>query len=75
MQTMKRRTLLSIAGYTPFLQAAEERATGALRARAIAFDAFTVFDPRPIAARVEHQFPGRGAEFTSAWRTRQFEYS
>jgi 2-haloacid dehalogenase len=70
---MKRRTLLSLAASSPFLRA--DRAAGALSAKAIAFDAFAVFDPRPIAARVEHYFPGRGAEFTGAWRTRQFEYT
>jgi 2-haloacid dehalogenase len=43
--------------------------------RAIAFDAFTTFDPRPIAALAEQLFPGRGAELGNAWRTRQFEYT
>jgi 2-haloacid dehalogenase len=42
--------------------------------KAIAFDAFPIFDLRPIAARVEELFAGRGAELTSLWRTRQFEY-
>ena len=50
---------------------------GAARApiRAVLFDAFSVFDPRSVAARVEAEFPGRGAELTALWRTRQFEYS
>ena len=43
--------------------------------RAIAFDAFPVFDPRPIAARCEALFPGRGSELVGMWRTRQFEYA
>jgi 2-haloacid dehalogenase len=43
--------------------------------RAIAFDAFPVFDPRPIAARCEALFPGRGSELVGLWRTRQFEYA
>jgi 2-haloacid dehalogenase len=42
--------------------------------RAIAFDAFPIFDPRPIGALAEQLFPGKGAELTNAWRTRQFEY-
>lgn len=42
--------------------------------KAVAFDAFTIFDPRSIAAEVEQIAPGRGAELTAAWRTRQFEY-
>ena len=43
--------------------------------RAVAFDAFPVFDPRPIAARCEALFPGRGSELAGMWRTRQFEYA
>lgn len=42
--------------------------------RAIAFDAFPIFDPRPIAAACERMFPERGAALTAAWRARQFDY-
>lgn len=42
--------------------------------RAVAFDAFPIFDPRPVFALAEGLFPGRGAELSSAWRARQFEY-
>lgn len=42
--------------------------------KAIAFDAFPIFDPRPVFARAEQLYPGRGAEISNAWRTRQFEY-
>lgn len=42
--------------------------------KAIAFDAFPVFDPRPIARMAEEIFPGHGSELIHAWRTRQFEY-
>jgi len=50
---------------------------GATRApiRAVLFDAFPVFDPRPVAALAEAELPGRGAELMALWRTRQFEYS
>ncbi len=41
---------------------------------AIAFDAFPIFDPRPIFALAEQLFPGKGAELSNIWRTRQFEY-
>lgn len=44
------------------------------RFKAIAFDAFPVFDPRPVARLAEEVYPGRGAELMAAWRTRQFEY-
>jgi 2-haloacid dehalogenase len=42
--------------------------------KAIAFDAFPIFDPRPVAALVESQFPGQGAAIMLVWRARQFEY-
>ncbi len=43
--------------------------------KAIAFDAFPIFDPRPIFALAEELFPGKGGDLSSAWRTRQFEYT
>ena len=49
--------------------------TRAARYRAVALDAFTAFDPRPIAARAEEVFPGKGTILTDLWRARQFEYT
>jgi 2-haloacid dehalogenase len=43
--------------------------------KAIAFDAFPIFDPRPIVDRTEALFPGSGAALSNEWRTRQFEYT
>jgi 2-haloacid dehalogenase len=43
--------------------------------QAIAFDGLAVFDVRPVAALSERIFPGRGAEVSALWRTRQFEYT
>ncbi|HEX3122498.1 MAG TPA: haloacid dehalogenase type II [Rhodanobacteraceae bacterium] len=42
--------------------------------KAVAFDAFPIFDPRPISVLAEKLFPGKGAELSNLWRTRQFEY-
>lgn len=42
--------------------------------RALAFDAFPVFDPRPVQALAESLLPGQGAQLMNAWRTRLFEY-
>jgi len=53
-----------------FLQAAEGQPF-----KAVAFDAFPIFDPRPIFALAEELFPGRGTELSNVWRTRQFEYT
>jgi 2-haloacid dehalogenase len=48
---------------------------GVAKYRAIAFDAFPIFDPRPVAALCEELFPGKGRELIAMWRTRQFEYT
>ena len=41
----------------------------------VAFDAFPIFDPRPIFAGLEKIVPGRGKALGDLWRTRQFEYT
>ena len=43
--------------------------------RAIAFDAFPIFDPRPVSALAEELYPGRGSTLSDEWRVRQFEYT
>jgi len=43
--------------------------------KAIAFDAFTIFDSRPITSLAEELFPNQGNALTNLWRTRQFEYT
>lgn len=45
-----------------------------LPVRAVAFDGFAVFDPRPVVGLAEEIAPGRGAQLAAAWRSRQFEY-
>jgi 2-haloacid dehalogenase len=45
------------------------------RIRAIAFDAFPIFDPRPVFALAQKLFPVKGAELAKQWRMRQFEYT
>jgi 2-haloacid dehalogenase len=42
--------------------------------KAVAFDYFVLFDPSSVVPEVEKIFPGKGAEFTKAWRSKQFEY-
>jgi 2-haloacid dehalogenase len=46
-----------------------------VKLKAIACDALTVFDARPIAALAERIFPGHGEAMSALWRTRQFEYT
>lgn len=50
------------------------RAATSSKIKVIAFDAFPIFDPRPVFALAEQLFPGKGAELSNVWRTRQFEY-
>jgi 2-haloacid dehalogenase len=42
--------------------------------RAVLFDAFALFDLRPLLAIADRCYPGNGAMLVQAWRTRQFEY-
>lgn len=43
--------------------------------KAVLFDAFPVFDPRPVAALATQLFPAQAPALMTAWRTRQFEYT
>ena len=45
-----------------------------LKPKAIVFDAFTLFDPRPIFKTVEELFPANGKQVIETWRARQFSY-
>lgn len=72
-----RRVFLRVAGggiIAGSLHLPPARAEGKPQYRAVAFDAFPIFDPRPILSLTEGLFPGRGAELGNAWRARQFEY-
>jgi len=77
--SINRREFLEIASSTVAASAMITSASSAETARptikAIAFDGFPIFDPRPIFALAEELFPGRGAELSNAWRIRQFEYT
>src|SRR6185369_15700763 len=55
--------------------AGEAPARAPSRIKAIAFDAFPIFDPRPVFALVERLYPGQGVELSNEWRIRQFEYT
>ncbi len=44
--------------------------------KALVFDAYgTLFDVHSIVAALDRRFPGQGREVSSAWRTRQLEYT
>ena len=43
------------------------------RFKAVAFDYFVIFDANSVIPEAERAFPGKGADFTRMWRTKQFE--
>ncbi len=51
------------------------RAASSPGIKAVLFDAFPIFDPRPVFALTEEFFPGKGTDLSNAWRMRQFEYT
>lgn len=77
MWVNRRHFLQLIAGSATagcFSTTAFSRASSSSEIKAIAFDAFPIFDPRPIFALAETLFPGNGKKLSNAWRIRQFEY-
>ena len=52
-----------------------ETRRASLNIKAIAFDAFPIFNPSPVFALAEQLFPGRGPALSEEWRNRQFEYA
>jgi 2-haloacid dehalogenase len=44
------------------------------RFKAVGFDYFVIFNANSIVPEVEKVFPGKGLEFTTAWRIKQFDY-
>lgn len=71
-----RRKFVTLAAGGAVAAAAGMPADGAqTKIKAVAFDGFPIIDPRPVFARAEEIFPGKGLELGNAWRTRQFEYT
>ena len=61
---------LAFAPRTPRVVVARQRPI-----RVVLFDAFPIFDPRPVGAAVHALFPAEGSALLAAWRARQFEYT
>jgi len=69
-------SILSAAcGARPTDSAGPAVRTGKAKIRAIAFDLFTLFDPRTVARVAEGLMPGRAQALCETWRVRQFEYA
>jgi 2-haloacid dehalogenase len=56
---------------TPILSLAAEKT----KIKAVAFDAFPIFDSRPVFALVNSLYPDKGIALSNTWRTAQFEYT
>src|SRR5271165_2188743 len=63
----------ALTAYFAPIATAREKTVNSMRA--IAFDAFVIFDTRSILAIAKEMFGEQGAELVTLWRTRQFEYS
>ena len=76
---LSRRMLLKQAATATVLVTSHDTKAKAVRAapvaKAIVFDGFVIFDPRPITSMSEALFSGRGHDLAAAWKTRQFEYT
>lgn len=59
---------------TAVFSASHASAVGNPRFKAVAFDYFVIFNPNSVVPKVESVYPGKGLEFTKAWRAKQFEY-
>jgi 2-haloacid dehalogenase len=60
----------TLAACTPRIRRAPPRAG----IRAVAFDLFTIFDPRSIDRACAEELPAVGAELARLWKLRTFEY-
>lgn len=77
MRKINRKTFIQTTGLAtasmlmtqPFNYQAKSR-----RITAIAFDAFAIFDHRPILKTVEHLFPDNAKQIIEVWQSRQFTY-
>lgn len=69
------RGFLGPPATTPLGKAQLRQVDRRARIRAVAFDLFTIFDPRSIVAVAESIVPGRARELCESWRVRQFEYT
>ena len=72
----RRKFVTLAAGGVAAAAASAPAANGAqIKIKAIAFDGFPIIDPRPVFAKAEEIFPGKGLELSNVWRIRQFEYT
>jgi 2-haloacid dehalogenase len=64
-----------VAASAALSPAGQGRIADRAKIKAVAFDGFPIIDARPVFAKAEAMFPGKGQELSQTWRTRQFEYT
>jgi 2-haloacid dehalogenase len=74
IQLSAAKNLILILGLLFWCAPAHAQEPPAPRFKAVAFDYFVIFDANSVTPEVERAFPGKGAEFTKMWRSKQFEY-
>jgi len=75
--TMNRETFIKITGLSTVglvapVSFAYTRSASSIKA--IAFDAFPIFDPRPIFKTINDLYPEKGQQLIDIWLTKQFGY-
>lgn len=78
MKTYSRRRFIETTSLTmtgiavlPFSNVQRVKTT---KIKAIAFDGFPIFDPRPVFKKANELFPEKGKQLTEIWRAKQFSY-
>jgi 2-haloacid dehalogenase len=72
---MDRRTFITAAAAALGSTTLPLHADARTPIKAVLFDAFPIFDPRPVSALASRLFPEQGPALMTAWRSRQFEYT
>jgi len=69
-----RTTGLAAAGVLFFPGSVFAVEPGHVTIKAIAFDGFPIFDPRPVFKAVDELFPEKGKQLSEIWKAKQFGY-
>jgi 2-haloacid dehalogenase len=75
MSPMQRRSWLQVAGAAALTTCVPRWRPAIGKTRAVAFDLFTLFDPRDIQRRVSAVLDRDGDSFAATWTARLFEYT
>ena len=73
---MNRKTFVHAAGWSAasLLISIPVFKENASKIKAIAFDAFAIFDPVEIFRKIDALFPGKGKQIIEVWQSRHFSY-